>query len=89
MADPQSVRASRAFWSPAELAVLQSHIDERDWLPKVMPKLRDRGEQAVRCRMAKLRAAEGMSDSRGSWMRDAARGSAALLVAIANAGVRP
>lgn len=69
--------ASRAFWSDDEIAVLETHINDTHWLDKVSPKL-DRGEAALRCRMARLRAEKGMSDRRCSWMRDAREASRML-----------
>lgn len=80
--------ASRAFWTEDEVAVLEEHVHDRAWLGKVLPKL-DRGEQALRCKMAKLRAEMGLSDPRcseSSWMRDARMASDRLAEATLAVG---
>lgn len=77
--------ASRAFWSPGELELLEAHMHDRNWMMKVMPRLSGRSEAALRKQMCKIRIERGMSDPRCShstWMRNASHGSARLAAAL-------
>lgn len=87
--------ASRIAWTDDELAVLDRHVDEPDWLRTVASKIGGRTIQALKVRMAKRRAELGLGDGRGGsddmdeFNAKAAAASEALLVAIERAGLRP
>jgi hypothetical protein len=83
--------ASRAFWSAEEINLLERHAEDRNWFGKVRSHMPGRSEAAIRKQMFNLRTELGMVDRRVStpWMRDAARGTRALLLALQAAGVTP
>lgn len=83
--------ASRA-WSPDEIAILEQHIDRRDWFDTVAAVIGYRSPASLRWMMQKIRADMGVSDTRfveSAWMADAHNGSKRLLAAIQLAGLRP
>lgn len=92
--------ASQPFWSEDELAALDQHIDQPQWLQRVCAIVSGRSIKAIKVRMAKRRAELGLADGRrvdggclddsdDSWMLDAGAASQALLAAIHRAGVYP
>lgn len=85
-------------WSSRELAVLELHVGERDWLGAVQTKITDRTKLALKVRMAKLRGSLGLGDGRtvagdggagdnDEWMSDASAASQVLLEATLRVGV--
>lgn len=80
-------------WSSRELAVLELHAGEPDWLRKVGEKISGRTESALKVRMAKLRPVLGLGDGRrdsgdnDEWMSDAAVASQVLLEATLRVGM--
>ena len=79
----------RTFWSPDEMALLEKHIDDRNWFPKVRPHMTGRSEAALRKQMCNLRAEQGQSDRRSpDWVRDARKSTKTLLAALNAAGLR-
>jgi hypothetical protein len=77
-------------WSEDEVAVLEHHADERDWLDKAIAKLPDRSPKALRSRMQKVRLELGPTHDRyvdRAWMAEAANASQRLLAAIQRAGL--
>ena len=74
-------------WSESELAVLEDHAWQHNWLAEVAPKLPHRSIPALRSRMAILRAE--LCDRGMSWFHnDARRGSEKLLAALEESGLR-
>jgi hypothetical protein len=83
-------------WSPDEVAVLEQHVDQPDWLNKAASKISDRTVQAIKVRMAKLRSELGLGDGRRVEIDDqdvfiatTSLASQQLLAAIQRAGVHP
>lgn len=76
-------------WSQSEVAVLEGHADERDWINKALVKLPNRSEKALRSRMQKVRLDLGSSGNRyvdGSWMAEAMSATHRLLEATLRVG---
>ena len=93
--------ASRAPWPEEEIAVLDRHIDQPDWLQRVSAAIQGRTTKALKVRMAKRRSELGLADGRRvdggcgddddqeRANADAVVASQELLAAIQRAGVRP
>lgn len=76
--------------------MLEQHVDQPDWLNKAAAKIGDRTVQALKVRMAKLRAELGLGDGRRIEIDDedvfnasTALASRQLLAAIQRARVHP
>jgi hypothetical protein len=77
-------------WADHELKLLERHVDDRQWLVKVAPKLPYRSVASLRGRMqlVRIETGTGHSHSNGSeWMRDAADATRRLLEATLRVGV--
>lgn len=75
-------------WPKAEEAVLEAHVTDRSWFPKVREMLPHRSAAALRKRMVLLRASSergGLSEN-DNWQRPAAKASQALLQATLAVG---
>jgi len=81
-----------APWSEGERDLLRDLANRRDWIGDAMRMFPERTAAALRCMMQKVRADEGMGDTRffeNAWMADAINGSAKLLERLKETGLRP
>lgn len=80
--------ASRAFWAPGELAVLEELAGADDWLERAVAILKDRSPTSIQSRMKKIQADRALIDgkSMGYYNANAINGSQALLEAYRAAG---
>ena len=80
--------ASRAFWAPHEVAVLEELAGADDWLERAAALLKDRSLTSIQSRMKKLQADRALIDGRsmGYYNANAINGSKALLAAYRAAG---